>query len=161
MSQNNKEKKHALNAIDVLLIIIVIGVAAMIAANIFRANPGIISGGDKEIIYTIRVEKAPEKLMENIEEGDKLYDDISGQLIGEVTDFTTERSSLIGYNEAGDPVETPINGKIDMMISVKVWVWAEGDQMRIDAFRISVGKDISCHSSNLSVSGRCVAIKDV
>ncbi len=162
MSRNNGEKKHALNALDVLIIIIIIAVIATAAASIVRANPGIISGGDKEISYVIQVKEIPEALKNNIAVGDKLYDDESGQLIGEVSLFSAEQAYLTGYDDKnGSPVYTPIDGKTDMLITVKVKVWVENDSLRIDGFRIAVGKDTSCHSHDLAISGKCVSITDI
>ncbi len=161
MAQGNGEKKHKLNALDVLLIIVLFGVIAMVAASIVRANPGIVSGGDKEVSYVIQVKNIPEVLKESIAIGDKLYDDESGQLLGEVTAFSTEQSFLTGYGDNSVPVVTPIDGNIDMLITLKVEVWVEKNAIKIDGFRLSIGKDISCHSQNLAVTGKCVSITDI
>ncbi len=160
MAQNSTEKKRALNAIDVLLIIIAIGIIALVVVNIVRQNPNIVSGGNKQISYVIQVNEVYDALTDNVKVGDKLYDNASGQLIGEVTDVSVSRSQKVGYDLSGDVVYTPIEGKSDIAITLKVSVWSDGGVLKIDSYRISVGMEISCHSPNISVTGRCVSITE-
>ncbi len=160
MAKNNTEKKRGLNVIDVLLTIIAIGIIAMLVANIVRANPGIVSGGDKDISYVIKVTNIPNALNDNIKVGDKLYDDASGQLLGEVTDISVSQSQKLGYDKNGNEAFTPIDGSSDIAITLRVSVWEEDGELNIDGFRIAVGLEISCHSPNISVKGMCTSISE-
>ncbi len=159
--QKNSEKKRGLNALDVILTILAIAAIAMAVANVVRANPSIVSGGDKDINYTIQVSEVLDALTDNVKVGDKLYDDKSGQLLGEVTAISCTQSQKKGYDKNGSEVLTPIDGKSDMLITLKVSVWAENGALNIDGFRISVGMEISCHSPNISVTGVCTSITEI
>ncbi len=154
---HNKEKKR-LNALDILLLIVLIGAIAVVVASIVRANPGIVSGGDKEIEYVIKAEAVYSELLDNVAKGDKLYDTESGQLLGEVIDVTSKPAVNISYNNFGNPVETTIEGKSDLFIKIKVAVWEENGALHIDGYRIAVGRSISCQSSKIVLGCVCVSI---
>ncbi len=157
----NTEKKRGLNALDVLLTIIVIAVIAIAVANVVRANPSVVSGGDMDISYVIKVTNVPDTLTDNIKESDKLYDNKSGQLLGEVTSVSYKQSQKLGYNSSGSEIFTPIDGLTDIEVTLKVSVWSEDEVLNIDGFRIAVGMEISFHSPNISVTGTCTSITEL
>ena len=158
---NPGEKPRRLNALDFLLIILILGAVAVAVVTVIRSNPNIISGGDVQIRYVITSENIPEAVSLNIKTGDQIYDDVSNQLLGTVTAVTVTQSSLKGYDENGNLVLTPIEGKTDISITVEASVWADENPYKIDNYRIAVGSEISYHSANISLSGKCVSIESI
>ncbi len=161
MTNVTGEKKRKLNAFDILLIIAIIGAIAIAVVNIIRANPGVISGGDKEIEYVIKVSAIPSALSDKMLVGDKVYDDESGQMLGEVVEVATMAHEMLGYDQNGVAVYTPIESKIDMYIKIKTLVWEEASALKIDSYRISTGKQVKAYSVNMAFSGVCVSIVEL
>lgn len=157
---NSGDKVRRMNALDFLLVILILGAIAVAIATVIRSNPNIISGGDKKISYVITTENIFEEVSGNIKAGDQIYDDVSNQLLGTVTEVTVTPSYLKGYDSDGVLVLTPIEGKFDIAVTVEAAVWADGSSYRIDSYRIAVGREISYHSDSISLIGTCVSIAD-
>ena len=158
-SLSSGEKKHRLNALDFLLIILIVGAIAAAIVIVVRSNPNIISGGDKEIEYVIKSEGLPSQLNGSIAVGDLIYDDATNQVIGTVIAVSEAPSTLKGYDpQTGEPVYTEIAGKTDITITVKATVWADGSSYKIDNYRIASGMDVSFHSHATALRGQITKI---
>ena len=152
-------KKHRLNALDFLLIILIVGAIAAAVVIVVRSNPNIISGGDKEIEYVVKSEALPSQLKGSIAVGDLIYDDATNQVIGTVVAVNESPTILVGYEPiTGKPVYTEIAGKTDISITVKATVWADGSSYKIDNYRIAVGMDVSFHSHATALRGQITKI---
>lgn len=152
-------KPHRLNALDFLLIILIVGAIAAAIVIVVRSNPNIISGGDKDIEYVIESGDLPSQLTGCIMVGDVIYDADSNQVIGTVVAVNETPHKLIGYTPVtGTPVYTEVEGRIDISITVKATVWADGSSYKIDNYRIAVGKDVSFHSVSTALNGEITAI---
>ncbi len=152
-------KKHRLNALDFLLIILIVGAIAAAIVIVVRSNPNIISGGDKEIEYVIKSDGLPSQLKGSIAVGDLIYDDATNQVIGTVIAVSETPHQLKGYDPStGKPVFTEVAEKTDISITVKATVWADGSSYKIDNYRIAVGKEVSFHSPTTALSGEITTI---
>lgn len=158
-SLSSGKKKHRLNAIDFLLIILIVGAIAAAVVMVVRSNPNIISGGDKEIEYVVKSESLPSQLKGCISKGDLIYDDATNQVIGTVVAVSEAPTKLVGYSSiTGEPVYTEVDGKTDITITVKATVWANGSSYKIDNYRIAVGMDVSFHTHATALSGQITKI---
>lgn len=158
-SLSSGERKHRLNALDFLLIILIVGAIAAAVAIVVRSNPNIISGGDKEIEYVIKSDGLPSQLNGCISVGDLIYDDETNQVIGTVIAVNEAPATLKGYDTAtGKPVYTEVTGKTNIAITVKATVWADGSSYKIDNYRIAVGMDVSFHTHATALSGQITKI---
>ena len=110
-SLSSGERKHRLNALDFLLIILIVGAIAAAVVIVVRSNPNIISGGDKEIEYVVKSEGLPSQLKGCISVGDLIYDDATNQVIGTVVAVSEAPTKLVGYSPTGEPVYTEVDGK--------------------------------------------------
>lgn len=155
---NNGEKPRRMNVLDFFLIILILGAIAVAIATVIRSNPNIISGGNKKINFVITTENIHEAISENIKAGDQIYDDLSNQLLGTVTEVTVTPAYLTGYNSEGALIPTPIEGKCNISITVETSVWADGNSYKIDRYRIAVGKEVAYHSDSISLTGSCISI---
>ncbi len=152
-------KPHRLNALDFVLIILIVGAVAAAVVIIIRSNPNIISGGDKDIEYVIETDALPSQLTGCVSVGDVIYDADSNQVIGTVVAVNETPHKLTGYNTiTGKPVYTEVAGRIDIAITVKATVWADGSSYKIDNYRIAIGKEVSFHSVSTALSGEITAI---
>ncbi len=152
-------KKHRLNALDFLLIILIVGAIAAAIVIVVRSNPNIISGGDKQIEYVVKSEELPSQLKGSISVGDLIYDDETNQLIGTVIAVSETPTRLVGYNPiTGAPVYTDVAGKTDIAITVRATVWADGVSYKIDNYRLAVGMDVSFHTHATALSGQITKI---
>ena len=117
-SLSSGEKKHRLNALDFLLIILIVGAIAAAIVIVVRSNPNIISGGDKTALCTVTATALPESLKELVKVGDLIYDSESSQLLGKVTEVKAEPYKLNGTNElTGATATTEVEGKITLTVT--------------------------------------------
>ncbi len=159
MASISQNKKHRFNVFDFILIILVIVVITLTTVKFIRSNPGIISGGGQNAVFTVTTEALPEMLKDGIKVGDSIYDTSSSQLLGKVTEVQSDVYKLSGVNEAtGATVTTDVDGKIVLKITVEAPVWFEDGTYNIDGYRISVGKAVSVRTDSVSVSGECTAL---
>ena len=159
---HNTGSTRRLNILDIILIFIIVGAVAFACVTVIKSNPNIISGGDKEIKYVVVSKELSSAIATQIKVGDKVYDDISNQLLGIVTDIKVSESYLTGFSPIfGLPVNTPIEGKVDISITVKASVWVDGSSYKIDKYRIAVGQVVDYHSDSISLSGQCTSISNV
>ncbi len=159
MASISQNKKHRFNVFDFILIVLVIIIITVTTVKFIRSNPGIISGGGQNAVFTVTTVALPEMLKEQIKVGDSIYDTESSQLLGKVTAVQSDVYKLSGINEStGATVTTDIEGKIVLTITVEAPVWFENGTYNIDGYRISVGKPISVRTDSVSVSGECTAL---
>lgn len=159
MASISQNKKHRFNVFDFILIVLVIVIVTLTAVKFIRSNPGIISGGEKNAVFTVTTDALPEMLKDKIKVGDSIYDTASSQLLGKVTAVQSDTYKLSGVNEiTGDTVTTDVDGKIVLIITVEAPVWFSDGTYNIDGYRISVGKAVSVRTDNVSVSGECTAL---
>ncbi len=159
MASISQNKKHRFNVFDFILIVLVVIVITVTTVKFIRSNPGIISGGGQNAVFTVTTVALPEALKEQIKVGDSIYDTESSQLLGKVTAVSSDVYKLYGINEAtGAAVTTDVEGKIVLTITVEAPVWFENGTYNIDGYRISVGKAISVRTDSVSVSGECSSL---
>ncbi len=152
-------RKHRFNVFDFILIILIIALVTVTAVKFIRANPGVISGGDKTAICVITAENLPEALKEQIQVGDSLYDTESSQLLGNVTEVKYEVYKLKGINElTGNAVTTDVEGKITLTVTIETRVWLDNGTYNVDGYRLSVGRTMSVRTDRLAVSGECSSL---
>ncbi len=159
MASISQNKKHRFNVFDFILIVLVIIIITVTTVKFIRSNPGIISGGGQNAVFTVTTVALPEMLKDQIKVGDSIYDTESSQLLGKVTAVQSDIYKLSGINEAtGATVTTDVEGKIVLTLTVEAPVWFENGTYNIDGYRISVGKAVSVRTDSVSVSGECTAL---
>ncbi len=157
-SANNPKRKF--NILDFLLILLIITTVAITIVSVIRSNPNKISGGDKDITYTIRCEMIDGSLTDNIAVGDNIYDDVTNQLLGTVTKVETEVVKAVDLSSSGLLKPLVDTNKVNITLTVSAKVWDRDGIYSIDNYRIAAGKQISFHSENISVTGSCLLITD-
>lgn len=156
MSSPVSSGKRRINFLDFLLIVLIIAVISAAIVSVIRSNPNRISGGDKEVVYTVKCEMVDAGIFYKIKEGDSIYDNETNQLLGKVV-TVSEPQPKSAYN-ASSPSEVIETGKIDLYITVKAKVWVDDGMYSIDKYPIAAGKTIEFHSDKVSVSGLCTSI---
>jgi hypothetical protein len=156
MSSPVSSGKRKLNFLDFLLILVVILLVITAVFSFINANPNRISGGDKEITYTIKCEMLDSGIYQMLKSGDKIYDNVTNQLLGEVVSVA-DPEPITATNKLYPLIKLE-TGKINMYVTVKTQVWVTGGIYKIDNYQIAAGKVIEFHTDKLSVSGLCTAI---
>ena len=156
MSSPVSSGKRRINFLDFLLIILIIAVISAAIVSVIRSNPNRISGGDKEIVYTVKCEMVDAGIAYLIKPGDTIYDNETNQLLGTVKTVSEPQPQYAQNTRL--PLDTIDTGKIDFYITVKAKVWVDDGMYSIDKYPISAGKTVSFHSNKVSVSGLCTSI---
>lgn len=156
MSTPVSNGKRKINFLDFLLIILVIAIISAAVVTVIRSNPGSISGGDKDIVYTVKCEMLDAGIATMLHIGDSIYDNETNQLLGSVVSVT-EPTYITAYDKNGTPFDT---GKINITLTLKASVWVEDGVYTIDKYRITAGKTLDFHTDKVSVSGYCSAIQN-
>jgi hypothetical protein len=156
MSTPVSNGKRKINFLDFLLIILVIAIISAAVVTVIRSNPGSISGGDKEIVYTVNCEMLDAGIATMLHIGDNIYDNVTNQLLGSVISVS-EPSYITAFDSKGRPFDTD---KINITLTLKASVWVEDGAYTIDKYHITAGKTVAFHTDKVSVSGYCSAIRN-
>ena len=146
--------KRRFNSLDILLAILILVIVIFAIVSVVRSNPDRISGGDKEIEYTVKCELLDSNIANKIKVGDSIYDNETNQLLGTVTKISEPEQ----IKASGIPLLDITTDKINLTITVKAKVWLEDGCYSIDEYRIAAGKNIQFHSDKISIGGYCSAI---
>ncbi len=149
----NSQGKRRINFLDFLLIILIIATVSAAIVSVIRSNPNQISGGDTEIIFTIKCDMVDKEAAANINIDDRIYDNNTNQLLGKITSITI--SDIVAKN-----TDVP-TGKVAVKIDIKAAVWKNKGIYSIDSYRIAEGVTVSFHSSDFSYTGDCVKVLEI
>ena len=121
MSTPVSNGKRRINFLDFLLILLVIAIISATVVTVIRSNPNRISGGDKEIVYTLKCEMLDAGMANKFHIGDHIYDNASNQLLGTVQTIS-DPQYITAYDSNGNQIDT---GKITLTLVIKASVWVE------------------------------------
>ena len=152
----NATGKRRINFLDFLLIILIIAIVSAAIVSVINSNPNRISGGDTDILYTIKCENVNAKAAANVKTGDLIYDNNTNQLLGTVVDTPVSEPQ-----KALDNKNNEVNtGNVTLYIKVNASVWKKDGSYSIDKFRIAEGMSVSFHSAAFSLNGICVSLTE-
>lgn len=99
---NNKKKKHIFNIIDILIILLVIGIA-MVMYYYMSARNTLASNLEVDVEYVVELKVVDANYVDKIKKGDKVVETVRDQQIGEVMNVEISPAYNIATNaETGE-----------------------------------------------------------
>lgn len=109
--------KTRVNAADIFLILLVIGIlAAMFMRSAYVIN--LIFGDTYNVTYSVELKAVDEELIETIKEGDKLYLNKDNVSLGKMISLKSEVAEGKITTASGSEVVGKIEGKLDIILTV-------------------------------------------
>ena len=163
-SQKSVVKKGRFNAVDLLLILLVL---LIIGSLLLVFDPfSWISKSDSEEVtlrYTVEIKNVSNDLKNNISSGDKVLNAATGYDMGTVVAIETQSSFEWVYNEGDDYMSKKyMTDKSDLIVTVDVKAVYEKDMgYMVDAKQIAVGVLTNLRFPNFTGSGYCISIEKI
>lgn len=159
MANGSSEGKRRLNAFDIVLIVVLVGLLVFLTVWALKTLPTGSSTGDTFVSYVIAVSDLPEGIGDQVTEGQALYDFESGVYIGEVTAVSIDKHIETAVNQyTGDTVANTVNGRYDIRITVRGYSKYDGASYKINGLLISCGEQYSIRTSGVVLNGSCISL---
>ena len=157
-----KKKKGAFNAVDALIILLVVGIAAVFIAS--RASVSDDSGEKIKFEYTVALECVDKDFVDKISAGEKVYDASTKSFLGTVSSVEAdELYSVYEYDSATGAIVSrtyPDKYTVKVTVSTKAQ-FAEISGYSVGDCRVAVGQKMSLRFPEYSASGYCVGMREV
>ena len=108
-----------LNIIDVciILIVIVLGIGAFYKFNVLDKTSA--SSPMQPVTYTVRVNKIRNFVLDNVETGDTIFDQSSGNAIGKIVEVESEQAYEYVNMPDGTYIEAPVENRINVIFTIE------------------------------------------
>lgn len=158
-----KRKSFRFNFIDVILLLIILGAAAILV-YIFKSSgsdtTGIVDSNTKEIIYIIEAREVPDVFKGNVNIGDSVVDAVGLRPIGEVVDVTySEAPFVYEADGSGTVMYSVYPDKLNISIKVRAIASITADSYSIGGYIMSVGTKVYFRTPNLTGESYCISIE--
>ncbi|MBE6562702.1 MAG: DUF4330 domain-containing protein [Ruminococcaceae bacterium] len=152
-----EKKKHRFNIVDLVIILVVLGAAALLLRSFVFNAGGDAEGKKINLQYVIETDMISEDLADNVKAGDAVYDYESGRMIGTVTACDIRNATHVGMSDGGVQVVSDIVGYRSLYITVESPATGGPTGYYIDKLSISVGKDYALMLPELYCTGSCIS----
>ena len=164
--ENNINKKNSVKSRFNIVDIIVILIAAAIVFGFFWSfDPfdwfdGGVDFRDAAISYVVEIKGVDNELVSSVRIGDNVIDNVSSDIIGNVTEVTVQ-PSYEWVSENGEMIKREMVGKSDMFIEVTArCIYKLGLGYGVNGNQITVGSRLSLRTINFSGVGYCISMKE-
>ena len=157
-----KKKRGRFNAIDALIILLVIGIVV-----IFIASGAAVSndpGADKKLEYTVMVEYVDDDFAGRIKVGDHVYNSSTKSLLGTVSSIkSNEHYYVYEYSEEENAmVSRSYSDKYNVEITVSANAkFVSGVGYSVGGIRVAVGEKMSLRFPGCVANAYCVGMREV
>lgn len=163
-SQKSVVKKGRFNAVDLLLILLVLVIIGSLLL-VFDPFSWISKSNSEEVTlrYTVEIKNVSNDLKNNISSGDKVLNAATGYDMGTVVAIETQSSFEWVYNEGDDYMSKKyMTDKSDLIVTVDVKaIYEKGMGYMVDARQIAVGVLTNLRFPNFTGSGYCISIEKI
>ena len=157
-----KKKRGRFNAIDALIILLVIGVIVVFVVS--RVAGSSEPGEDKKLEYTITVECVDKNFSEKINMGEHVYDSLSKILAGTVSAIKSDEAYFVyEYSEEENAIVKrtyPDKYNVEITISADA-KFVDGVGYYVGGNRVAVGEKMSLRLPGCTAKGYCVGMREV
>ncbi len=174
---NNKQKKYRFNIIDVLIILTVLAIGVVMYYYMSARN-SVASSLETEIEYTVELKTVHKDYVDNIKEGDHVFETVREQQIGEVvsveispayniaTDTLTGEMYVSYYPEINVPEDTtqeyePEYEYYNVKVGIKGKFKKSDKGYSINAFDLVIGQLVYMRVPEYVGQGYCIAINEL
>lgn len=163
-SQKSVVKKGRFNAVDLLLILLILVIIGSLLL-VFDPFSWISKSNSEEVTlrYTVEIKNVSNDLKNNIASGDKVLNASTGYDMGTVVAIETQSSFEWVYNEGDDYMSKKyMNDKSDIIVTIDVKAVYEADMgYMVDAKQIAVGVLTNLRFPSFTGSGYCISIEKI
>lgn len=153
--------KHRFNAVDALIIVLILAVIAA-GAFIFTRSVRNNNSGSFDIEYVIELRTVRDELANNIQIGTKVVDSAKKYQLGEVIAVSVSPAKFTGTDLInGELVYYDYPEHSDVSLTVKTTATLDSDGMYIvdNGYRLSVGTTIYVRTPDYVGTGYCTKFK--
>ncbi len=158
MNKKNNNAKPKFNFLDVIIIVLVLGAAAVGYKYFLKTSEK--SSNVSEISYVVELRRKGESYREQIKPGDDISDAIKGGYYGKVTDVKWEKCVEINQNaESGEYVKAEVEDRYNYYITITgIPTTYTDSKIMFASQEVRVGNEIYIRSKNYSGEGYVVDI---
>lgn len=152
-------KKKKLNAVDIVIILLVLAIGVGGFFVLRSRNEIVNSGGMKTITYTVEGQNVVENAANMPKIGDEVYNSSTSEFLGTLTDVKVEPQKRIAYNNTKGVYE-----KYDVPGLFTVYVTISGDgfdtekDITVNGTVTKVGKELSVKGKGYAFMGYIVGV---
>lgn len=160
---NTITSKHKFNAIDAIIIAVIILVIAGAIAFFAFGSAG-ASNSSVKIEYVIELRTIRNEFKDNIIKGDKIIDSVAKYSLGEVIDVSTSDAIYNGTNKVtGTPTVSkyPDHSNINITVVSSASIDSNGRYIIDGGYDISVGTTVHMRVPNFTGTGYCIMIREM
>ena len=157
-----KKKRGRFNAVDILIILLIVGVIVIFAASTISVSE---EPGEKiKFEYTMTIEDVSKDFLNLIENGERVYDSSSKNFLGTVSAVEGYKPySLYEYDKTTESIvvkEYPEKYNVTFTVSAKAQ-YVEGVGYSVGGQRVAVGQKMELRFSDFVANGYCVGMREV
>ena len=157
-----KKKRGRFNAVDILIILLIVGVIVIFAASTISVSEE--PGEKTKFEYTMTIEGVSKDFLDLIENGERVYDSSSKNFLGTVSSVDGNKPyGLYEYDKTtGEMVvkEYPEKYNITFTVSAKAQ-FVEGVGYTVGGQRIAVGQNMELRFPDFVANAYCVGMREV
>ena len=156
---NNGKILGKISVLDLLVVLLILVVAA---GTVYRFTSGATTrfgAGSATIDYTIRISDVREFTVDYYEAGMRVYDRMTNQFIGRITDFEVYPHYAVRHLFDGTLAEIPAPGRVDIYLHIRAngritdtAIYVEGN------YEITTGSLVTINTKYVEVGGRIYEI---
>jgi hypothetical protein len=157
MEKKMKKTSLPIGLLD-LLILILLAAGVLFAVKFSVPVVSAANTGDN-MTFVVELQKKDEAFAKNINLGEKLYENLKGIYLGEVTEVKTEpyRTPSPDLNAAVRR-DAAVSGLVNVYLTVKGSSVSSGGATVINGYEIAVGKEMFVRTRSVASPAYCVKI---
>lgn len=154
---NNDNKKGRFGIADVFIILLVL---AVLGGGIwFFIGDSLFDGGDEyEVSYEVRLTNIRSEMIDHIHVGDKVFDGVYNEPVGEVTNVSYEAyTEQVLDKNTGELVNAQKEGYYNIYITIKATAKYSDNSYVVADTALRVGEQMHLHLPDFCGSGYCTS----
>jgi len=144
----------AVSAVDVLVVILVLVLAAGVYTRYFRKTETSVSAGGDRIVYQLRVQTARQLTADALRVGDKLYESDNDTPIGTIADIDVQPARQETQRADGTMVYGTVENRLDITLTVEAdGLITDGRYLVSKTYEINANTSVSAYTKYCTVNG--------
>lgn len=156
--KTTENAKKRINIIDILFIILIVAVVVFAVAGLSGVTKGKAEVKNK-VELTLEIRYAEPDFLENIEEGQVVYDAITKEEVGSILSVSHKPSRELVENHEEKKFEyAELTDKIDLNIEIEAMATMKQADIMVSENAVKIGKSMSYYTGEAVLSGTIIGI---
>ncbi len=159
------KQKTKFNIMDALILLAVLAIIALLLyVFVFSENSALKNAGADTytLTYVVEVTEISDEFSDLISAGDRVIDSAKKMHIGTVTAVEVQPYLYMGTDtHAGNLVLNPVDGYVNMYITIQADAVLNGATYSIDGYDIYIGEKMHLAFPDMVCTGHCIALDAV